>query len=132
MRHLHGARAGRPTSSTRLRREECSALPVRMLPYLPPRAYRGLEAVLQVSGDLSGVLPFQFRLRVIRTSCAWLCFCPHCGRRAAVIYFPPGSPEPGCRVCLRLVYSSQYEYMPEWAVRMRAAIQEYVQPGAPL
>jgi hypothetical protein len=104
---------GRPASSKRLKREDCAALPVRMLPNLPilPRSDPMAETV--VFGEVHGV-PVRFNLRLVRTARTWLCFCPQCSRRAAVLYFPPGSVEPGCRACLRLVYESQYEYTPEW------------------
>jgi hypothetical protein len=55
-------------------------------------------------------------------------FLPHkCSRRAAVIYFPPGSAEPGCGACLRLVYESQYEYTPEW-VHFASAVARWYGP----
>ena len=120
---------GRPPTSTRLRREDCAALPVRALPNLPalPRPNPMSETV--VFGEVEGV-PVRFNLRLFRTARAWLCFCPQCSRRAAVLYFPPGSAEPGCRACLRLVYGSQYDYTPEWAVYLSAVARWYGPGGA--
>jgi hypothetical protein len=50
-------------------------------------------------------------LRLFRSTRGWRCMCPRCGRSAATIYFPLllKSHEPGCRICLELVYGSQYE-----------------------
>ena len=120
---------GRPESSTRMRREDCAALPVRILPNLPALPRLNPEAVMSFGGDISG-LPFSITLHLIRTSRAWLCFCPVCGRRTATVYFPPGSAEPGCRACLGLVYGSQYDYTPEWAVYLSAVARWYGPGGA--
>ena len=115
----HRRPRGRPTSSTRLRREDCAALPVRMLPNLPalPHPYPVIE--MSFGGDIDG-LPIRITLRLIRTAHAWLCLCPRCGWRAAVLYFPPGSTAPGCRACLGLVYESQYDYTLERVFAARA------------
>jgi hypothetical protein len=121
---------GRPSSSTRLRREDCAALPVRVLPNLPALPRPNPEAEIPVDGCIAGVLPFSITLRVVRTARAWLCFCPRCGQRTATIYFPPGSTEPGCRVCLGLVYGSQYEYTPAWAEFVGAVARWYGSGGA--
>jgi hypothetical protein len=108
-----------------LRREDCAALPVRVLPNLPALPRPNPMAEIPVAGNIGGVLPFSITLRVVRTACAWLCHCTQCGRRTAIIYFPPGSTEPGCRACLRLVYESQYEYTPEWVDFARAVARWY-------
>jgi hypothetical protein len=123
---------GRPESSTRLRREDCASFQVRLLPNLPALPRPNPEAEIPVVGFIGDVLPFSITLRVVRTARAWLCFCPQCGRRAATIYFPPGSAEPGCRACLRLVYESQYDYLPAWAVYVGAVARWYGPGGASL
>jgi hypothetical protein len=99
-------------------------VPVRTLPNLP--AYPGPNPFIEMpfGGEVGGV-PFHITLRLVRTARAWLCFCPQCSRRVGVLYFPPGSAEPGCRACLRLVYESQYEYTPAWADCMRAVARWY-------
>src|SRR5215469_9866380 len=102
-------RAGRPASSKRLKREDCAAVAIRTIPNLPQVPCQNPFADIQVSGDNRGV-PFSIRLRLERTRRAWLCFCPQCSRRVAVLYFPPGAVEPGCRACLGLVYASQYRF----------------------
>lgn len=84
-------------------------MPVRTLPNLPERPHPNLETEMSFVGDIGGVPPFRITLRLVWTGRAWLCFCPQCGRRAAMLYFPPGSTEPGCRACLQIVYGSQYE-----------------------
>jgi hypothetical protein len=116
---------GRPESSTRLRREDCASFQVRLLPNLPALPRPNPMAEIPVVGCIGDVLPFSITLRVVRTARAWLCFCPQCGQRAATVYFPPGSAEPGCRACLRLVYGSQYDYTPAWAVYLSAAARWY-------
>ena len=99
-------------------------MPVGIIPNLPPLPRPNPEAEIPVSGDAAGV-PFFIRLRVIRTTHAWLCFCPRCGKRAAVLYFPPGSADPSCRACLRLVYGSQYDYTPAWVDIARSIMRWY-------
>ena len=118
-------RAGRPASSRRLKREDCAVLPVATLPNLPALPRPDPMAVIPVAGNIGGGLEFSFMLRVVRMRRTWLCFCPQCSRRAAVLYFAPGSAEPGCRGCLRLVYESQYEYTPEWARYVSAVARWY-------
>lgn len=113
-------RLGRPKSSKRIRKQDCAAVPIRELEPL----IRGTDAVIPLSGTIGGVLPFQLEIRVMRTAAGWRCLCPRCNRRAAMIYFPPNSTEPGCRVCLRLVYDSQYEKLPVWAQAMRYEFEQ--------
>lgn len=104
-------RPGRPTSSTRLKREDCIAVPVRTLPNLPAPPHPFPVVEMRFGTEIWGWF-ICFTLRLVPTPRAWLCYCPQCGRRAAVLYFPPGSIELGCRVCLKIVYESQYDYTP--------------------
>ncbi len=104
-----GRRRGRPSSSTRLRAEDCAALPVRLLPDLPPRGSPIKHLEIGIVNETPGFNPVTATLRLYRSSRGWRCLCPRCGRSAASIYFPLESREPGCRVCLGLVYGSQYE-----------------------
>jgi hypothetical protein len=108
---------GRPKSSNRLRKEDCAALTISML-QLPSR-WNALTSVIPVEGVIGGDRPFRIRLRVTRTQRGWRFLCPRCGRRSAVVYFPPDAVEPACRVCLRLVYECQYDKLPAWAQAMR-------------
>ncbi len=113
------ASMGRPESSTRLRVEHCSALPVRLLfQVLPPRDSNLRQTTIDLDGDIDRVRPFRIRLTLTRRG--WLFLCSQCERRAAVLYLPPGGVEPGCRACLGLVYTSQYDKLPEWALWLRA------------
>src|SRR5271163_4510532 len=105
-------RRGRPKSSERLRREDCGALVIRDLPMLLRRSDGDRIAETVVDGVIGGTRPFRVQLQVTRTKQGWRCLCPSCDRRAAVLYFPPDSVEPGCRVCLRLVYECQYDKLP--------------------
>lgn len=107
-----GRHRGRPPSSRRLRAEDCAALPVRLLPNLPPRRTPITKLDLDiVAGPPAYSPPINFTLRLARSTRGWRCLCPRCGRSAATIYFPLvlESHEPGCRICLQLVYGSQYE-----------------------
>lgn len=74
---------------------------------------------VDVDGVIGGTRPFRTQLQVRRTKQGWRCLCPRCDRRAAVIYFPPDSVEPACRVCLRLTYDSQYKKWPAWVEATR-------------
>ena len=112
-------RRGRPKSSNRLRREDCAALVIRDLPILLRRSGGETITSVDVDGVIGGTRPFRIQLQVRRTKQGWRCLCPSCNRRAAVIYFPPDSVEPECRVCLRLVYECQYDKLPPWAQAMR-------------
>src|SRR2546422_111854 len=98
---------GRPECSTRLKIEECAALPVSMVPDLEPPGYRLTRVEREINGIVHGALPFRLKVLVVRGSRGWRFLCLRCGRNARILYFPPNSTEPGCRVCLRLVYSSQ-------------------------
>ena len=111
-------RRGRPKSSERMRREDCSALTIGMV-RLPSRHPVATETKTTVEGLIGGVRPFRVRLRVIRTLRGWRYLCPRCDRRSAVLYFPPDSVEAECRVCLRLVYECQYDKLPAWAQAIR-------------
>jgi hypothetical protein len=116
-------RPGRPRSSTRLRKEDCAALVIRTLPGLPRHSSPGAHAKLVLDGTIEGSRPFRTPLEIMRTKKGWRCLCPRCNRRSAVIYFPPDSNEPACRICLGLVYSSQYDKLPAWAKIMRYHMQ---------
>jgi len=106
-----GRYRGRPPSSTRLRVEDSAALPMRRLPNLPPRGSPVKKVDLGMIAGPPDFSPITVNLRLFRSTRGWRCFCPRCGRSAATIYFPIAleSHEPGCRVCLELVYGSQYE-----------------------
>ena len=119
-------RPGRPKSSNRIRKEDCGALVIRMLPMLPSSHCAVTNATIAVEGTIEGVRPFSIHLNVIRSKQGWRCECPKCNRHSAVIYFPPDSTEPACRVCLRLVYNSQYDKLPIWAQIMRYQMQQLV------
>lgn len=94
-------------------------MPIRELPMLPPRGSAISKTMIDVEGVIGGTRQFRIRLQVRRTKQGWRCLCPSCDRRAGVIYFPPDSVEPGCRVCLHLVYESQYDKLPPWTQAMR-------------
>jgi len=106
-----GRYRGRPPSSTRLRVEDCVALPVRLLPNLPPRGSRITKLELGIVAGPPGYGPISVNLRLSRSSRVWRYLCPRCRRCATTIYFRLllESHEPGCRICLELVYGSQYE-----------------------
>ncbi len=89
------------------------------LPMLPPHGSAITKTLIDVDGVIGGDRPFRIQLRITRTQRGWRYLCPRCDRRAAVIYFPPDSVEPTCRVCLRLVYECQYDKLPPWAQGMR-------------
>lgn len=115
---------GRPRSSNRLRKEDCAALPISML-RLPSTGHALTETVIPVEGVIGGDRPFRVQLRITRTQRGWRYLCPRCDRRAAVIYFPPDSNEPACRVCLRLVYECQYNgYMSLGAAMLRYSFEQ--------
>ena len=117
-------RRGRPKSSERLRKEDCAALVIRDLPILLRRSGGETITSVDVDGVIAGTRPFRIQLQVRRTKQGWRCLCPSCNRRAMVIYFPPDSVEPACRVCLRLVYECQYDKLPAWASVMHAITED--------
>jgi hypothetical protein len=102
---------GRPATSTRLKSGDCTALHVSQLPDLESPGYRLARDIRDITGTVhGGTVPFRLRAELVRGSRGWRFLCPRCGRPARTLYFPPNSAETGCRICLRLVYSSQYRY----------------------
>jgi hypothetical protein len=87
----------------RLKVAGCAALSVSMLTGLD-RMHADHEQ--EIRGTVAG-LPIHLRLKLVRGSHGWLFVCPQCQRTARVLHFPPESAEPGCRVCLKLLYESQ-------------------------
>src|SRR5215471_14104517 len=94
--------------SDRLWAEDCGRLSIAQAlgSPLPPRWAK--EISLEVSGTTHEGLRFELRARAVRGSRGWRFECPECGRRAMYLYFPPGETDAACRVCLRLVFESQY------------------------
>jgi len=87
------------------------ALPVRMVTGLPARGSPIKNIQSGIVATLPDFSPMTVTTRLVRSTRGWRWLCPRCGRGAATIYFPLASEshEPGCRVCLELVYDSQYE-----------------------
>jgi hypothetical protein len=107
-------------------------MPIRTLPNLPAPPHP-CSVIEMSSGIEFGGPPFCFTLRLIRTSNAWLCFCPRCGRRAAVLYFPPGSTEPNSAAAPAYgsVFESQYQHTPACANYIRAIVPRYLPQSGP-
>jgi hypothetical protein len=116
---------GRPQTSTRLRNTDCTTLPMSMMMERLPAAGRvGARAELEIRGTVAGPLQVRMKLQFVRGSRGWRFVCPNpdCARTAFTLYFPPESIKPGCRVCLQVVYSSQYEYWSPGALAIRAVV----------
>jgi hypothetical protein len=105
----------RPESSTRLKSDDCTALHVSQLQDLNAPGYRLKRDIQDITGTVhGGTMPFRLKVELVRGSRGWRFLCPRCGRAARTLYFPPNSTEPGCRICLRLVYRSQYTNPAQW------------------
>ena len=112
---------GRPTSSNRLFTDQCAILEAAKLPRPLPLFYPNRLPTWDVTATWADGETTISQIELVTTrphlggERPWF-VCPNCDRRVGKLYGRPELKGFACRICLKLVYYSQYRKGPSWAL----------------